>query len=228
MVEQDWTPSTIMLSQLQKLMKHGFMVVVEFEACWVPEDPSFPSPVGGYMVSIMTFYEWGFHMPPHRFLHSPLRYYDLKLHHLTPSGVLHIAAFMTPYEAYLGIDPELDLWKFFFHVRHLQDPEAELTIFGATVIHVKAGHGVHPYLKIYLPGSMKGWWKKWVYLKNGTSAPLPLFIGGRPVPLPSCHTPFRERGNKASIRVPRMFKSHAWQQLINRCNVINKRVILLT
>jgi hypothetical protein len=43
-----------------------------------------------------------------------------------------------------------------------------------------------------------------------------------------CHTPFRERGNEASIRVPRMFKSHAWQQLINRCNVINKRVIFLT
>ena len=43
-----------------------------------------------------------------------------------------------------------------------------------------------------------------------------------------CHTRFRERGNEASIRVPRMFKSHAWQQLINRCNVINKRVIFLT
>jgi hypothetical protein len=27
---------------------------------------------------------------------------------------------------------------------------------------------------------------------------------------PDCHTPFRERGNEASIRVPRMFKSHAW------------------
>jgi hypothetical protein len=27
-----------------------------------------------------------------------------------------------------------------------------------------------------------------------------------------CHTPFREKGNEASIRVPRMFKSHAWQQ----------------
>jgi hypothetical protein len=24
----------------------------------------------------------------------------------------------------------------------------------------------------------------------------------------ACHTPFRERGNEASIRVPRMFKSH--------------------
>jgi ribonuclease HI len=30
--------------------------------------------------------------------------------------------------------------------------------------------------------------------------------------LSTCHTPFRERGNEASIRVPRMFKSHAWQQ----------------
>jgi hypothetical protein len=27
-----------------------------------------------------------------------------------------------------------------------------------------------------------------------------------------CHTPFFEIGNEASIRVPRMFKSHAWQQ----------------
>jgi hypothetical protein len=31
-----------------------------------------------------------------------------------------------------------------------------------------------------------------------------------------CHTPFRERGNEASIRVPRMFKSHAWQQYDNQ------------
>jgi hypothetical protein len=27
-----------------------------------------------------------------------------------------------------------------------------------------------------------------------------------------CHTLFRERGNEATICVPRMFKSHAWQQ----------------
>jgi hypothetical protein len=26
--------------------------------------------------------------------------------------------------------------------------------------------------------------------------------------LSACHIPFRERGNEASIRVPRMFKSH--------------------
>jgi hypothetical protein len=36
----------------------------------------------------------------------------------------------------------------------------------------------------------------------------PLAKTGRP----TCHTPFREIGNEASLRVPRMFKSHAWQQ----------------
>jgi hypothetical protein len=28
----------------------------------------------------------------------------------------------------------------------------------------------------------------------------------------NCHTPFQERGNETTIRVPRMFKSHVCQQ----------------
>jgi hypothetical protein len=88
-------------------------------------------------------------------------------------------------EAYLGIDPDLDLWKYFFHVRCPQDPEAELTAPGGMVTHVKSGHGVDPYLEIPMPRSMKGWRKKWFYLKNDDSAPLPAFTGGRLVLLAS-------------------------------------------
>jgi hypothetical protein len=42
-------------------------------------------------------------------------------------------------EVYLGINPDLDMWKYFFHVRRPQDPKAELTISRAAVIHVKLG-----------------------------------------------------------------------------------------
>jgi hypothetical protein len=35
------------------------------------------------------------------------QYYGLGPHHLTPSGILHIAAFVTLSEAYMGIDPTL-------------------------------------------------------------------------------------------------------------------------
>jgi hypothetical protein len=49
------------------------------------------------VVSFMAFYERGFGMPLHPFLRLLLLYYDLELHHLTPSEVLHIAIFVTPW-----------------------------------------------------------------------------------------------------------------------------------
>jgi hypothetical protein len=159
-VEQDWTPSTVMLDHLQKLVKHGFMSAAELEACQVPEDPTFPIPAVGYVVSFAAFYEQGFGVPPHQFLRSLLWYYGLELHHLTPPGVLQITAFITLCEAYLGIDSNLDLWKYFFCVHCPQDPEVELMIFGGAVIHVKSGHEAEPYLEIPIPRSMKGWQKK--------------------------------------------------------------------
>jgi hypothetical protein len=96
-----------------------------------------------------------------------------------------LAAFVTLCDAYLGIDPDLDQWKYFFYVRRPQDSEAELMNSGGAVIRVKLGHGADPYLEIPMPRSMKGWQKKWFYLKNNDSAPLPVFPGGRPVPLTS-------------------------------------------
>jgi hypothetical protein len=61
------------------------------------------------VVAFAAFYERGFGVPSHRFLHSLLQCYILELHHLTPSGILHIVAFVTLCEAYMGIDPHFDL-----------------------------------------------------------------------------------------------------------------------
>jgi hypothetical protein len=44
------------------------------------------------------------------------QHYDQELHNLTPSEVLHIAAFVTLCEGYMGIDPEFDLLNYFFCV----------------------------------------------------------------------------------------------------------------
>jgi hypothetical protein len=46
-----------------------------------------------------------------------LQFYGLELHHLTPSGILPIAAFVTLCEGYVVIEPHYDLWNYFFHVR---------------------------------------------------------------------------------------------------------------
>jgi hypothetical protein len=151
----------------------------------MPEDIAFPTLADGYMVIFVAFYEQGFGAPSHWFLHSLLRYYGMELHNLTPSRVLHIAVFMTLCEGYMGIDPEFDLWNYFFRVQRSQDLDAELTVYGGMIIHVKFGHRVIPYFDIPMPRWMKGWRQKWFYLRNDASAPLPVFIGSRPITLPS-------------------------------------------
>jgi hypothetical protein len=46
-------------------------------------------------------------VPSHRFLCFFIQYYSLELQHLTPMGILHIVAFVTLCEAYMGIEPTL-------------------------------------------------------------------------------------------------------------------------
>jgi hypothetical protein len=132
-----------MLEHLQKLVSQGFMMATELMTCHMPENPMSPAPVERYVVSFMAFYERGFGVPSHRFLYSLLQHYCLELHNLTPLGILHIAAFVTLCEAYMGIDPYFDQWNYFFCVRRPQDPNAGLTISGGGrgyPRHDKAGH----------------------------------------------------------------------------------------
>lgn len=78
------------------------------------EQASSPSP--GYMVSFTVFHEWGFSSLPHDFLRELLHYYKVELHHLNPSSIQHMAAFMALCEGYLGIKPHFNLWRYFFKV----------------------------------------------------------------------------------------------------------------
>jgi hypothetical protein len=51
---------------------------------------------------------------------------------LTPSGILHMAAFMTLCEAYMGIEPHFDLWNYFFRAQVQQGSNAEMTALGSS------------------------------------------------------------------------------------------------
>jgi hypothetical protein len=126
MMEQDWTPSKVMKEHLQNLKSQGFMMAMELVTCRVPEDPVSPTLVEGYVVSFVAFYERGFGVSPHRFLCSMLQHYHLELQNMTPLGILHIATFMTLWEAYMGLTLTLTMCG----NRCLQDPNLEITILG--------------------------------------------------------------------------------------------------
>jgi hypothetical protein len=109
MAELSWPASAVTRECLQNLVSMGYMTVAEFATCLMPVDLASPTPVKGFVVVCAAFYERGFGALPHRFLRSLLQSYEFELHHLTHSGILHLAAFVTLCKAYIGIEPPLNM-----------------------------------------------------------------------------------------------------------------------
>ena len=80
----------------------------------VPGKEEFLQPRSDEVVSFLTFHERGLGYPAHWFLRGLLNEWGLELQHLNPMGVLHIAGFVTIYEAFLRMEPHMDFfWRLF-------------------------------------------------------------------------------------------------------------------
>jgi hypothetical protein len=148
------------------------------------EDPASPVQAGGYVIACTVFYERGFSVPTHRFLCSLLQFYGLEVHHLTPSEILHMAAFVTLCEAYMGIEPHLNIWNNFFRALLQQGSGTETTTLCNVDIFVRSGPGVDPYFRLPMSDPSVGWWNVQFFLRNDADAPLPVFTGSHPIPQP--------------------------------------------
>jgi hypothetical protein len=160
------------------------MTAVELATCRVPADPVSPTPVGGYVVACTTFFKRGFGVPSHRFLCLLLQFYGLELHHLTPLGILHVAAFVTLHEAYMGVEPHFDLWNYFFRNPLRQGLDTEAVVWSSVDIFIQSGPRVDSYFHLSMSDPPVGWWKVWFFLKNDAVTPLPVFTSSHPIPQP--------------------------------------------
>jgi hypothetical protein len=181
MVEFGCTVFVVTKEPLQNHVSLWYMIAAELATCRVPEDPMSTALVGGYVVACMMFFERGIGVPSHRFLHSLLQLYDLELHHLTPSGILHMAAFVTLCDAYMGIEPHFDMWNYSFRARLQQGSDEEAMMLGSEDIFVRSRPRVDPYFLLPRPDNLVRWKKVWFFLRNDADASLPMFTGSCPV-----------------------------------------------
>jgi hypothetical protein len=114
-------------------------------------------------------------------LRSLLQFYGLELHHLNPSGILHILAFVILCEAYMGIEPHFNLWNYFFRVQLRTDSDVEAVVWGCADIYVRIGLGIDPYFCLLVSNPPVGWWKGCFFLRNDAGVTLPAVTGKRPI-----------------------------------------------
>jgi hypothetical protein len=111
------THSKCSLNNLNRLVSEGLLQ----DKNLVNWRPSFREPFPMENVDeIVTFYhfaERGLALPSCSFFPGLLYYYRLELHHLNPNSICHISIFIHFCEAFLGIEPHWDLFRFLFRVK---------------------------------------------------------------------------------------------------------------
>jgi hypothetical protein len=114
----------------------------------------------------LAFLLHGFSLPAHECLCELLFVYGVQLHQLTPNSILHIACFITLYEAFLGINPHWGLWKCLFHLRRNVSKE-EIHDLGGTIVFVRSES---QYLKFEMAELVQNWRQMWFCIKDHKSS----------------------------------------------------------
>jgi len=95
---------------LEAFAMKGFLPPNKVAHWRAPRREEFPQPRPGEAVSFLAFPEHRLGYLMHWFLCGLLNEWGLELQHLNSTGVLHIAGFVTIYEAYLGMEPHVDFF----------------------------------------------------------------------------------------------------------------------
>jgi hypothetical protein len=103
-----WPFSTVTVDDLEALVAGGLLRPLSSDPQpeWMaPPSGAAPSPPSGYVLSFVSFHEWGFGVPASRFMRAILHFYGVELHNLSPNSIAQVAIFAAVCEGVLGIDP---------------------------------------------------------------------------------------------------------------------------
>jgi hypothetical protein len=162
----EWTYSKCSLTDLNRLVSEGLLQEKSL-VNWRPSfREAFPMENVDEIVTFYHFAERGLALPSCSFFRGLLYYYGLELHHLNPNSICHISIFIHFCEAFLGIEPHWDLFRFLFHVKP-QPTSKKLSVVGGggagIQLHQQAGE---KYLSYKFPSNLPGWKNHWFYSEN--------------------------------------------------------------
>jgi hypothetical protein len=168
-----WSFSTVTVDDLEALVTDGLLCPLSGDSQpeWmVPPSGATPTPPVGYVLSFVSFHEWGFGVPASRFMRALLHYYGVELHNLNHNSIAQAAIFTAVCEGFLEIDPHWDLWTHLFSAEPFALTTGERRVrmavrAGGCILQLRQAR-VQQYIPAILVSSNKGWQRWWFYLRN--------------------------------------------------------------
>nr|ABF96189.1 retrotransposon protein, putative, Ty3-gypsy subclass [Oryza sativa Japonica Group] len=139
-----------------------------------------PQPILGRMVAIEDYVLCGFLPPPSEFLLLVLNFYGLSLLHLNPNSIAFLSIFVHLCEAYIGVEPFLDLFRFYYELRWMESNRVS----GCVGFRLRDGLKSR-YIPFQCPSSRSKWRNRWFYLEIKDSNPVFVVPEDQPNKIPS-------------------------------------------
>lgn len=160
--------------EVHTLMVEGsFPLAFRYRIPFSREAP--PAPLSYERVLHFDFFSRRLGFLLHPFVRGLTFFFGCQLHHLSPTGILHLANFITFCECYLGTAPHLDLFHHLFCIMP-QMSGSTVRDLGGMSIQLRPSNQFFP---VELPRSMGSWHKNWFYV-SGLIDNLPVFYKSSP------------------------------------------------
>lgn len=163
-----WRKTSIAESDLSAMVARGVLPpkdVINWRACLGEEMPG-DAP---YEIPVFTWqFERGLGLPVCSFFRGLLHYYKLDFWHLPPNSIMAVAIFIHFYEAYLGIAPHFDLFRYLYAVKVFMY-DKKLSYVGGAGFVMRQGRA-EEYFKLLFFSSVKFWQNEWFIVENHNSS----------------------------------------------------------
>lgn len=169
-------PSIVTEADLKILEKEGLIPpkkVCPWRAATGDDTPA-PSPEERVMLTSHIYR--GLSLPPSDFFTEVLDYYGLQPHNLGPNSILAVSCFKALFEGYLGIQADLEFFKYCFLVKRQTTDSGRLAICGSVSFNIRRHREWYP--KVPNVDSIKEWTSTFFYCKDMPAE-------GRPIGLPA-------------------------------------------
>ncbi|KAE8797044.1 hypothetical protein D1007_27830 [Hordeum vulgare] len=100
-----WLGSVICDGRIDALRHHRMLPRVSQVSVRIPGAETAPTSEEGEIVVFDEHFYWGFGLPASPFFSNWLIFFGLQAHHLAPSAILQLSAFVILCEGFLGINP---------------------------------------------------------------------------------------------------------------------------
>src|SRR5438105_6933540 len=152
--EEVWMKSTMMEEELEKMVEDQVLPAKDLVGWRTASGELFPTADTEEIVAFTSFFYRGFSLLTSSFFCGLLYFYGIELVNLNPNSILQISTFVHLCEAFLGVCPHFNLFRYLFALKATQKGD-QISVVGGANLQLHQGRSAH-YIGLPMKTSLKG------------------------------------------------------------------------